>query len=101
MPQPVLHNYAQAFVQARSLTSRVIAGADHALSIKEHQQQYTRALIDWLTEMVVGRRIALAKEVVATRKQLLKDQQGAAAAPSEQTTAVFRGDIRAVEKTAG
>ncbi|MBB4594144.1 alpha/beta hydrolase family protein [Xanthomonas cannabis] len=99
VPQPVLRNYANAFGKARSLTSRVIAGADHALSVKEHQQRYTRALIDWLTEMVVGRRIALAREVVAARKQLLKQQEEAPSAGAD--AAVFRGDIRAVEKTSG
>ncbi|KQQ83903.1 permease [Xanthomonas sp. Leaf131] len=101
VPHPVLRNYADAFVNARTLSARVIEGADHALSVKEHQQEYTRALIDWLTEMVVGRRIALAKEVVAARKQLLKDHQGDAASSSGQGSREFRGDIRAVENTSG
>ncbi|CAD7728095.1 hypothetical protein LMG31886_40760 [Xanthomonas hydrangeae] len=100
VPHPVLRNYADAFVHARSLSTRVIAGADHALSVKEHQQHYTRALIDWLTEKVVGRRIALAKEVVAARKQLLKEQ-GDAVSSSGQGAREFLGDIRAVEKTSG
>ncbi|MDV2452404.1 alpha/beta hydrolase family protein [Xanthomonas hortorum] len=100
VPHPVLRNYADAFVHARSLSTRVIAGADHALSVKEHQQHYTRALIDWLTEKVVGRRIALAKEVVAVRKQLLKEQ-GDAGSSSGQGACEFLGDIRAVEKTSG
>ncbi|MCC4621276.1 alpha/beta fold hydrolase [Xanthomonas cassavae CFBP 4642] len=96
VPHPVLHNYANAFTNARSLTSRVIDGADHALSAKEHQQQYTRVLIDWLTEMVVGRRIALAKEMVAARKQMLQ-QQDRSAALSGPDALAFRGDIRAVD----
>ncbi|KLA98081.1 alpha/beta hydrolase family protein [Xanthomonas hortorum] len=100
VPHPVLRNYADAFVNARSLSTRVIAGADHALSVKEHQQHYTRALIDWLTEKVVGRRIALAKEVVAARKQLLKEQ-GDEGSSSGQGAREFLGDIRAVEKTSG
>ncbi|WP_127169475.1 alpha/beta fold hydrolase [Xanthomonas sp. BRIP62415] len=99
VPHPVLRNYANAFVNARSVSARVIAGADHALSIKEHQQEYTRTLIDWLTEMVVGRRIALAKEVVAARKQMLKQQQGDAVSSPGQGAREFRGDIRAVENS--
>ncbi|MBB4709547.1 alpha/beta hydrolase [Xanthomonas arboricola] len=98
VPHPVLRNYANAFVNARSLSARVIAGADHALSVKEHQQEYTRTLIDWLTEMVVGRRIALAKEVVAARKQRLKQQSDALSSPGQGTNE-FRGDIRAVENS--
>ncbi|WP_022971836.1 alpha/beta hydrolase family protein, partial [Xanthomonas maliensis] len=101
VPHPVLRNYANAFGQARSLAERVIVGADHALSVKEHQQQYTRVLIDWLTEMVVGRRVALAKEVVAARKQLLREHQGEAVSSPGQGSREFRGDIRAVEQSTG
>jgi len=73
VPHPVMRNYANAFGRARSVTSRLIRGADHALTLKEHQQEYTRYLIDWMTEMVVGRRVALAKELVAERKRHLRD----------------------------
>ncbi|HYG06091.1 MAG TPA: alpha/beta fold hydrolase [Stenotrophomonas sp.] len=69
VPHQVMRNYANAFARARSVTSRLIAGADHALTDKAHQQAYTRYLIDWLTEMVVGRRVAVASELVARRKQ--------------------------------
>ncbi len=100
VPHPVMRNYAAAFTEARSVTSRVIQGADHALSVKEHQQEYTRYLIDWITEMVVGRRVALAKEVVAARKQMLKDREGAEGAPPGRGTPAFHADIRAVEKSA-
>lgn len=99
VPHPVMRNYARAFTQARSVTSRLIKGADHALSLKEHQQEYTRQLIDWLTEMVVGRRVALAKEVVAARKQALKQIQGEAAMSPGKSSREFHGDIHASEKT--
>lgn len=98
-PHPVMRNYARAFANARSLTSRLIKGADHALTDKEHQREYTRYLVDWLTEMVVGRRVALAKELVAARKQLLKQVQGQAAVSPGQSSREFKGDIRAAEKT--
>ncbi|GHH46672.1 alpha/beta hydrolase family protein [[Pseudomonas] boreopolis] len=99
VPHPVMRNYANAFVQARSVTSRLIRGADHALSVKEHQHEYTRQLIDWLTEMVVGRRVALAKEVVAARKQMLKQIKGQEAVSPGRSSREFHGDIRATEKT--
>ncbi len=71
VPHQVMRNYANAFSRARSVTSRLLRGADHALTVKEHQQAYTRYLIDWLTEMVVGRRVDVASEVVAERKRFV------------------------------
>jgi len=73
VPHPVMRNYVNAFGRARSVTSRLIHGADHALTLKEHQQEYTRYLIDWLTKMIVGRRIALATQLVAERKRHLRE----------------------------
>lgn len=72
VPHQVIRNYANAFSRARSVTSRLLRGADHALTVKEHQQAYTRYLIDWLTEMVVGRRVDVASEVVAQRKRFVR-----------------------------
>jgi pimeloyl-ACP methyl ester carboxylesterase len=54
VPHPVIANYVTACVQARSLTSRLIEGADHALSEESWQRAYTSFLISWLVEMVVG-----------------------------------------------
>jgi dienelactone hydrolase len=71
VPHQVMRNYANAFSRARSVTSRLLRGADHALTVKEHQQAYTRYLIDWLTEMVVERRVDVASEVVAERKRFV------------------------------
>jgi dienelactone hydrolase len=73
VPHAVIHNYLNAFVAARSVTSRLIGGADHALTLKQHQHEYTRYLIDWLTERVVGRRVSLASQLVAERKRHLRD----------------------------
>ncbi|KRG46726.1 permease [Stenotrophomonas panacihumi] len=76
VPHQVMRNYANAFSRARSVTSRLLRGADHALTVKEHQQAYTRYLIDWLTEMVVGRRVDVASEVVAERKRFVHPSAG-------------------------
>jgi uncharacterized protein len=56
VPHPVIANYVAAFIKARSLTTRVIPGADHGLSDEQSQIAYTSFLIDWLREMVVGSR---------------------------------------------
>ena len=56
VPHPVLQNYMKAFTQAQSVTYRVIAGADHALSHKDWQQTYTSLLVHWMTEMVLNAR---------------------------------------------
>lgn len=56
VPHPVIENYVAAFSKARSLTSRVIEGADHALSTEPSQRAYTMLLVNWLTEMVAGAR---------------------------------------------
>lgn len=56
VPHPVIENYVAALANTRSLTSRVIAKADHGLSESSAQKAYTQLLIKWLTEMVVGAR---------------------------------------------
>lgn len=56
VPHPVIENYVAAFADARSLTSRKIRDADHALSQPIAQEAYTNILLGWLTEMVAGAR---------------------------------------------
>lgn len=58
VPHPVIANYNAAFGKARSLTYRVIEGADHGLSEEPWQQAYTSLLVTWATEMVLGAREA-------------------------------------------
>lgn len=56
IPRAVVRNYISALCNARSLTARVIEGADHGLSTEPAQRAYTSLLLNWLTEMVVGAR---------------------------------------------
>jgi len=56
IPEAVIDNYRAACAHARSLTVRVIAGADHALSTKTMRHAYTGLLLNWLTEMIAGAR---------------------------------------------
>jgi pimeloyl-ACP methyl ester carboxylesterase len=54
IPHPVFENYIAALKKARSLTYRVIEGADHGLSKPQWQEAYTALLVSWATEMVLG-----------------------------------------------
>lgn len=56
VPHQVVVNYREAFVGARSLTYRVIPGADHALTGEPCQRAYTNVLVTWLTEIAFGMR---------------------------------------------
>lgn len=69
IPHPVIENYRAAFQGARSLTYRIIEGADHALSDERWQQAYTSLLLNWATEMVLGAREAGEAPGVHTRLQ--------------------------------
>src|SRR5262249_46923664 len=55
VPHPVIANYLAACVQVRSLTYRVIQGADHGLSEEPWRLAYTSILVNWLTEMLAAR----------------------------------------------
>jgi dienelactone hydrolase len=56
VPHPAVESYKSACAQARSVTYRVISGADHALSEKAWQQTYTSMLVNWLSEMLLNAR---------------------------------------------
>ena len=56
VPHPTIASYLAAFPQARSLTHRVIAGADHGLAEEPWQRAYTALLVGWASEMVLGAR---------------------------------------------
>ena len=53
VPTPVSESYAAAFTKARSLTSHVIAAADHGLSEELWRREYRARLIEWLTATMV------------------------------------------------
>lgn len=56
VPHTVIANYLESFIKARSLTYRVLQGADHGLTDPDHQRAYTALLLNWLEEMVFGAR---------------------------------------------
>jgi pimeloyl-ACP methyl ester carboxylesterase len=65
VPHQVVINYRDALAKARSVTYRVITGADHGLTGEGCQTAYTSLLVNWLTEMVVGARAGAGAEPVA------------------------------------
>jgi hypothetical protein len=56
IPHAVISSYRNACIESRSLTYRVIQGADHGLTEEASQRAYTALLVNWLTEMVFGAR---------------------------------------------
>jgi pimeloyl-ACP methyl ester carboxylesterase len=50
IPRETVKNYVRAFRQARSLTHRVMAGADHGLSADRQKQAYTNLLVGWMAQ---------------------------------------------------
>jgi dienelactone hydrolase len=56
VPHAVIANYLEACIKPRSLTYRVIKGADHGLSDEGSQRSYTALLVNWMSEMILGSR---------------------------------------------
>lgn len=56
VPHPAVASYLAGFLNARSLTYRIIEGADHALSDAESRAAYDRLLVRWIREMIFGAR---------------------------------------------
>lgn len=56
VPHATIANYIAAFRQARSMTYRVVDGADHALSTPASKRAYASLLVGWIREMLLGAR---------------------------------------------
>ncbi len=78
IPRQVIVNYREACTSARSLTYRMIEGADHGLSTEACKNAYTLLLVNWFAEFVFGR-----KTSEATTPVTKQDSTGAAAMPAE------------------
>jgi pimeloyl-ACP methyl ester carboxylesterase len=81
IPHPVIENYRDAFGNARSLTYRVLDDADHALSDPSWRHAYTTILVNWITEMIAGKRTGDATSQ-RRRQDAMKTQQAAASPES-------------------
>lgn len=56
VPHATILSYRRAFSQVRSLTYRMINGADHGLSDELCREAYSAVLTSWATEMILGAR---------------------------------------------
>jgi pimeloyl-ACP methyl ester carboxylesterase len=66
IPHQVIVNYREACISARSLTYRLIEGADHGLSNEAWKAAYTLLLVNWFGEFVFGTRASEATPPVST-----------------------------------
>lgn len=57
VPHPAIASYLTSFINAHSVTYRVISGADHALSDPECRRSYEQLMSGWLREMIFGARL--------------------------------------------
>ena len=58
IPHEVIQNYRNACTHARSLTYRMLEGADHGLTDPYCRHAYTTLLVSWITEMISTDRTA-------------------------------------------
>lgn len=56
VPHLTVASYQTAFINSKSLTVRMLDGADHALTENHHQRAYNQLLTRWIREMVLGAR---------------------------------------------
>lgn len=56
VPHPAVASYLANFIEAHSVTYRVISGADHALTTIACQEAYEELLARWFREMIFGAR---------------------------------------------
>jgi len=52
VPHPTIDSYLEASKPARSITYRILEGADHGLATPEAQHAYTAMVVAWLREML-------------------------------------------------
>ncbi|MET0962160.1 MAG: alpha/beta fold hydrolase [Noviherbaspirillum sp.] len=62
VPHAVINSYKEALMRPRSLTYRMISGADHGLADAASQRAYTALLVSWTNEMVQGARASTATQ---------------------------------------
>jgi pimeloyl-ACP methyl ester carboxylesterase len=73
VPHAAISNYLDACIKARSLTYRVIKGADHGLSEQAWQRAYTTLLVNWMTEMLLGEREGAPSPIEPVAKSVLPE----------------------------
>jgi len=77
IPHQVIVNYREACISTRSLTYRLIEGADHGLSNEAMQGAYTELLVKWFKEIVFA-----AKPVEPPPAEAAPSSAGSETAPA-------------------
>src|SRR5262245_25563714 len=80
IPHQVIVNYREACIHAKSLTYRVLEGADHGLSNEAWHRAYTVLLVNWFSEVVLAKKATEAtgaekRPSVTTPETTLKEGQ--------------------------
>lgn len=73
LPPQVKCSYAAALRRANSVTTRTIAGADHALSMPAFRRDWSELLEAWLREMIGGARKRAAVLRLETRSERIDE----------------------------
>ncbi|MBL0418871.1 alpha/beta fold hydrolase [Ramlibacter sp. AW1] len=76
VPRQTVRNYRDACSQARSLTYRLMQGADHGLSDPNCQKAYTDLLVTWMGEMVMNARAPQAQGKQPAKDAVEEAQEG-------------------------
>lgn len=71
VPPQTHRNYEAALANAHSLTTHLLAGADHALSTPAAQAAWSRMLMKWLGALVRREREQLAREAFRERRHTI------------------------------
>jgi uncharacterized protein len=61
IPHQVIVNYREACIHAKSLTYRLMEGADHGLSNEAWHRAYTTLLVNWFNEFVFSAKVTEAE----------------------------------------
>ena len=72
LPPQVMQSYRDALRSARSVTTRVLAGADHELSHADSRRQWSELLDAWLREMIIGARRQAAVLALDARAEAIE-----------------------------
>jgi hypothetical protein len=66
IPRQVIVNYREACIHAKSLTYRLMAGADHGLANEAWHGAYTALLVSWFNEFAVSKKVTEATSAEKT-----------------------------------
>ena len=72
LPPQVMQSYRDALRSTRSITTRILTGADHELSQADSRRDWSELLDAWLREMVIGARREATVEALEARAEAVE-----------------------------